>query len=98
MNRTIVSGQSGGREDLQTQTEMREVFVSNTEDTNRSLKTLTVFSSAGFWARVNPSRIFPRYDPSLLFSVKTSRKDHFSSISSSLTKYKKDVCVQDDKS
>ena len=39
-------------------------------DTERDLQTgkLTVFTSPVFEARVNPSRIFPRYETSLFFS------------------------------
>lgn len=82
MDRAIVPGQSGGREDLQTETEVSDEFISHT-DNDRRLKIPTVFSSAGFWVRVNPSRILPRYNASLLFSVnkKKSRNYLFSSVS-----------------
>lgn len=62
-------GRSAERSDI------TDVVISDTEsDTSSGIKALTVFSSTGFCARVNPSRIFPRYDASLLLSEKKRKK------------------------
>lgn len=61
---------------LQTDGRVKPTLSTKTCRVRRKLfRILTVFSSASFWARVKPSRILPRYDPSLLLSkVKTKQK------------------------
>lgn len=75
MDRSIVTGQSGRREDLQRDTValVKGFFSTYSDRSSQLLKLLTVLCSAGFWARVNPSRILPRYDASLLLSKKEKK-------------------------
>ncbi len=75
MNRTEVAGQSWRREDLQTETQTQSDDGGVQKQTLKiSFKLLTVFSSACFWDKVKPSRIFPIYDASLLLSVNKKKQ------------------------
>lgn len=75
-NRTIVGGQRGGREDLYKETWRltSDLLDALTCDVKKTTKMLTVLSSADFWARVNPSKILPKYAASLLMSGNRKKK------------------------
>ncbi|PWA22161.1 hypothetical protein CCH79_00020383 [Gambusia affinis] len=66
MDGTVVSGEVWWREDLRRERGVRRSFL---HEEMVAVCRLTVFCSRGFWARVNPSRIFPRYAASLDLSA-----------------------------